>query len=162
YSFARSVTSSFRLKLRYSSCVLLRSPLLRPLCPSPAASVRSPVRPMASPRSSNSFPTTSHRFLRGSSRSTASGPSWHGTRARNDRAQTALDTFIRVSPKDSTLYLSLPVKILSTADTFTANVALITAAGDPAFRGGPLEIVANPRRAGTPQQTVIPIIYAGI
>jgi hypothetical protein len=81
---------------------------------------------------------------------------------RTNRAEPALDTVIRVSPKDSTMDLSLPVSILTAADTFTASIALVTQAGDTAFRGGPLQIVGNPRQAGVPLQAVIPIVYSGV
>ena len=48
----------------------------------------------------------------------------------------ALDTIVRLAPTDTLLDLALTVPVFTSADEFSATLALITAAGDTAFRGG--------------------------
>ncbi|MBI4421429.1 MAG: hypothetical protein HY560_11450, partial [Gemmatimonadetes bacterium] len=75
----------------------------------------------------------------------------------------ALDTLVQVAPGDTIVNLTLTVTVLTQADSFSANLALITPQGDTAFRGGPLTVVGKPSggTGSTPQPVTVPITYTG-
>ena len=79
-----------------------------------------------------------------------------------DREKPALDTLLRVDPANGEVDLNLAVPVLTSADTFVAVIALITPAGDTAFRGGPLKVVARTRSRTLEAPVVIPFVYTGV
>ncbi|MBI4421428.1 MAG: hypothetical protein HY560_11445 [Gemmatimonadetes bacterium] len=83
------------------------------------------------------------------------------TLARIGEVTPARDTTIRISASDTAVALTLSVPLASSADTFTASLFLMTPAGDIAFSGGPIRVMAvpPPRR---PSPVAIPLRYTGI
>ena len=57
-----------------------------------------------------------------------------------------VDSIVPIQPGDTAVDLSVSVVVLSSNQEFILNVYLITAAGDTAFRGGPITVTpsANP------------------
>ncbi|HXV86110.1 MAG TPA: hypothetical protein VD793_05400, partial [Gemmatimonadales bacterium] len=75
----------------------------------------------------------------------------------------ALDTVVQLTAGDTLADLSLNVAVFTAADSFTAMLALITPAGDTAFRGGPLSVVATSSVSAPPAPTpiAVPLTYVG-
>ncbi|MBI4499941.1 MAG: hypothetical protein HY700_02150, partial [Gemmatimonadetes bacterium] len=84
---------------------------------------------------------------------------------RRPGSQTpALDTIVHITPGDTLLDLNLTVAVFTSADTFSANLALITPTGDTAFRGGPVTVIGKPSAgAGSapPTPVEVHVVYVG-
>jgi hypothetical protein len=75
---------------------------------------------------------------------------------------TALDTTVIFPAGDSTLSLSLEVPLLSSTENLSLNLAMINAAGDTVFRGGPETVTVSVGVNGTGTGVPVPIRYVGI
>ncbi|HXV86775.1 MAG TPA: hypothetical protein VD793_08760, partial [Gemmatimonadales bacterium] len=82
------------------------------------------------------------------------------TLTRDADGTLALDTTVSVDLNADSLDLSLKVVVFTAGETFTLRLALITPAGDTAFRAGPLTV--TPATAGTePVPVDAPFDYVG-
>lgn len=82
--------------------------------------------------------------------------------ARLGELRPALDTVVRISVNDTVVDLSLTVVVFGSVDTFNTSLALITPAGEIAFRGGPVQVTARSGVVGRPSPISVPIRYTGI
>ncbi|HEX9580166.1 MAG TPA: hypothetical protein VF970_03595, partial [Gemmatimonadales bacterium] len=81
------------------------------------------------------------------------------TLIRNTDSTVALDTTVIVNPDSDSLDLSLTVVVFQAAETFTLRLALITPAGDTAFRAGPVTV--TPTTGTDPVPVQAPFDYVG-
>ncbi|HXY19728.1 MAG TPA: hypothetical protein VEH83_06990, partial [Gemmatimonadales bacterium] len=75
-------------------------------------------------------------------------------------ASTALDTTIAFPTGADSLVVRLTAEIFGTSETLTLNLALIDAANDTVFRGGPLPVTLSATGAGP--AAPIPLRYVGV
>jgi hypothetical protein len=71
----------------------------------------------------------------------------------------ALDTVIAIAADQDTVDLTLIVPLLDPSERFTLRIALVTPAGDTAFRAGPVEVA--PSTTGPGPQVGVTLIYTG-
>jgi hypothetical protein len=75
---------------------------------------------------------------------------------------TALDTTVAFPPGADSLVLSLDVPIIGSSETLSLSLAMIDAAGDTVFRGGPEPVTVSVGVAGTGTSVPVPIRYVGV
>ena len=76
-------------------------------------------------------------------------------------ASTALDTTIDFPAGADSLVVRLSTEIFGTSETLTLNLAMIDAANDTVFRGGPLPVTLT-ATGSRPQALPIPLRYVGV
>jgi hypothetical protein len=72
----------------------------------------------------------------------------------------AKDTVIDLPADQDSVDLSLKVMLLDPDETFMLTIALVTPAGDTAFRAGPIEV--HPSTGGVPTPIQITLVYTGV
>ena len=73
----------------------------------------------------------------------------------------ALDTTVAFPSTSDSVVLSLTVPVSGSAQTFSLTLAMINAAGDTVFRGGPVNVTALPGVI-SPTSTEVPTYYTGV
>jgi hypothetical protein len=83
------------------------------------------------------------------------------TLRRPGQATPVVDTVVTIAADQDSVLLALAVPMLTSSETFTLNLALVGAAGDTVFRGGPISV--TPASAGGEIPVIaVPIFYTGV
>ena len=77
-------------------------------------------------------------------------------------SSVAIDTIVDIAPESDSLELNLTVQLNSADETFSMILQFITSAGDTAFVGGPLTVVASTSTDVEPVAVPLPIEYVGV
>jgi hypothetical protein len=72
----------------------------------------------------------------------------------------AKDTVIDIAAGQDSVDFSLTVMLLDPSETFLLTIALVTPAGDTAFRAGPIEV--HPSTSGTVTPIQVTLVYTGV